>query len=657
MRRIKNYTQRFPLASSILFVLILVSFASSQSAPARQTNAESAGTNRAIANGLTVSSGKFLLNGHPYQIISGEMHYARIPRAYWRDRLRKAKAMGLNTISTYVFWNMHEPKPGVYDFSGNLDVAGFIRIAQQEGLHVILRPGPYACAEWELGGYPAWLLADPKMVLRSNDPRFMVPASRWMMRLGKELAPLQMGRGGPIIAVQLENEYGSFGSDKVYLEHMHQLLFQAGFTNALIYTADGPEELADGTLPGVLAVANFGPGDARDAFTKLEKFEPGKPLMSGEYWVGWFDHWGAKHVVVDQKKVVEEYAWMLQRGYSVNLYMFHGGTSFGFMNGANIDAKTYEPDVTSYDYDAPLDESGRPTKLYYALRNVIAQHEQAQENEGGKTAQTLPAVPDSPATISIPQFSLTESASLWKMLPTPISAAHPESMEMLGQSYGYILYRTMIAKPVRGELVFEHMQDYAQIYLNGVLAGTLDRRLHQNSLSLDVPKGNTQLDILVENTGRVNFTRAIRTERKGIFGSVKLAGNSLVGWQIYSLPMDDVNNIHFGRSHFFDFQFHSEHISKAAVADGPMFYRGKFFVQSPGDTFLDMRTMKKGVVWVNGHPLGRFWNIGPQETLYVPGPWLKSGENTVVVFDLMAQPDSQLRGLVAPILDGSARKN
>src|SRR5487761_1736696 len=246
---------------------------------------------------FSVGHGTFLLNGQPYQILSGEMHYARIPRAYWRARLRMAKAMGLNTISTYVFWNLHEPRPGAYDFSGNLDVAEFIRMAQQEGLHVILRPGPYVCAEWDLGGYPPWLFADPRMVLRSDDPSFMVPAERWMMRLGRELAPLQIGNGGPIVAVQLENEYGSFGSNKIYLRHMRKILLRAGFTSALMYTADGADNLSKGTLPGVLAVANFGPGDAADSFAKLAKFEPGQPLMSGEFWAGWFDHWGGKHAV------------------------------------------------------------------------------------------------------------------------------------------------------------------------------------------------------------------------------------------------------------------------------------------------------------------------------------------------------------------------
>ncbi len=583
---------------------------------------------------LTVRNGKFFLNAQPYQILSGEIHYARIPRAYWRDRLKMAKAMGLNTISTYVFWNLHEPSPGAYDFSGNLDVAEFIRIAQQEGLNVILRAGPYACAEWELGGYPAWLLSNPKMVLRSNNSSFMVPATRWMMRLGKELAPLQMDRGGPIIAVQLENEYGSFGDDKTYLEHMRQNLLHAGFTGTFMYTADGKGRFAKGGLPGILSAVNFGEGKAKANFAALEEFEPGMPLMSGEYWDGWFDQWGRKHVIVDQSKIGAEYEWMLNQGYSVNLYMFDGGTSFGFMNGANIDNGDYHPDITSYDYDAPIDESGHPTPLYYTLRKIISGYEKAN---------TIPVVPAAAPTISIPEFSLKESASLWKNLPQPITAQRPLSMEMVGQSYGYILYRTRITAPVHGALIFDRLQDYAQIYLNGSLAGTLDRRQHQDRIWLDVPERNTQLDVLIENTGRVNFGLGILTEWKGIRGSVTLNGNTLTGWQIYKLPMIDPDALPF-----------SDASSNAAA--GPTFYRGHFVLQKTGDTFLDMRSMKKGAVWVNGHILGRFWDIGPQGTLYVPGPWLKTGENTVVVFDLMAQPDSKLSGLTAPVIDDSVLK-
>jgi beta-galactosidase len=615
------------LARLMLALLILVSD------PLHQALAEQVTT-----GSLVVKDGQFLKNGHPHQILSGEIHYARIPRSYWQDRLKKAKAMGLNTVSVYVFWNLHEPRRGVYDFTGNLDVAEFIRIAQQEGLDVLLRPGPYACAEWELGGYPAWLIKDPAMVLRSNTPAFMEAVKAWMTRLGKELASLQSGRGGPIIGVQLENEYGSFGSDKEYLSHLRDIFLQSGFTDALMYTVDGIEQLQNGTLPGVLALGNFGPGNAKDNFAKLSTFEPGKPLMSGEYWVGWYDKWGVKHSVVDHKKVLEEYEWMLKQGYSVNIYMFHGGTTFGFMNGANIDKGVYHPAVNSYDYNSPLDESGRPTKLYYDLRDTIARHNYGENRD----ESTLPAVPDSPETISIPQFTLTESASLWESLPPPTFTSEPKSMEEVGQSYGYILYRTIIAKPVHGELVFGQIHDYAQIYVNGTLAGTIDRRLHQDRVSVDIANENTRLDVLVENSGRVNYGDGIRFEWKGIRSRVMLEGQAVTNWKMYSLPLDNINTLNFSETH------------KATVDSplGPTFYRGYFSLDTPSDTFLDMRTMKKGVVWVNGHLLSRFWDIGPQQTLYVPGPWLRSGKNSVVVFDLFPQPGSTLRGLKFPLLDG-----
>jgi beta-galactosidase len=582
---------------------------------------------------LQVRNGQFYLNGKPYQIISGEIHYARVPRAYWRARLKMAKAMGLNTISTYVFWNVHEPRPGVYDFSGNLDVAEFIRMAQQEGLNVILRPGPYACAEWDLGGYPAWLIANPKMVLRSNDPVYMKPVEQWLLRLGKELAPLQMGRGGPIIAVQLENEYSAFGSDQAYLEHLRQIFLRAGFTRAFMYTNSGSD--ANGTLPGLYSAADFGPGGAEESLAALAKFEPGMPLMSGEFWTGWYDSWGKPHAAVDQKQVTADFAWMLDQGYSVNLYMFHGGTSFGFMNGANSKTGTYFPDVTSYDYGAPLDESGRPTPLYFAMRDIIVRHDRAIG------APLPPPVPVSPPTMKIASFPLTESISLWKALPTPVEKQQPVTMEELGQSYGYILYRTTIAKPAKGTLKFALLHDYAQIYLNGKLAGTLDRRLAQSSLPIQVTEPNTQLDVLVENTGRVNYTVAIRSEWQGIRGPVTLAGTPLTGWKIYTLPMVDPASLSY---------------STKTVQSGPVFYRAHFNLKKTDDTFLDLSSFNKGQVWVNGHNLGRFWKIGPQRTLYLPGPWLKKGENTVVVFDLTAQPGSKLQALDKPILDAPVAK-
>jgi beta-galactosidase len=569
----------------------------------------------------------FVLDGKPIQIISGELHYERIPREYWRDRLKKARAMGLNTISTYVFWNVHEPRPGEYNFSGGADVAAFIRMAQEEGLYVILRPGPYSCAEWDLGGFPAWLLADPNIVLRSADEKFLAPAERWLQRLGREVAPLQITRGGPIIAVQVENEYGSFGNDKAYMRRILAALQHAGLGEALLYTADGGDELADGTLPELPAVVNFGPGEAKAEFAKLQKFRPGRPMMSGEYWAGWFDHWGAKHQVTDAAQQAAELDWILSQGYSINLYMFHGGTSFGFMNGANWE-KAYEPDVTSYDYDSPVSESGLLTKKYFAFRDVIAKY---------RPGVVTPDPPAPTPVIEIPQFELTESAPLWENLPKPVAVERLRSMEAFGQSYGYILYRTTLKDALAGDLVIGEMRSYARVFVDGHEVGTLDRRKNQDRLPLQAHAGST-LDILVEGTGRINFTVELRKERQGINGTVMLAGRELTGWQVFPLPMDDLANLQF-------------HESPKTATVGAAFYRGHFDLQEIGDTFLDTRGWSKGAVWINGHALGRFWNLGPQQTLYVPAPWLRKGSNEIVVFAQGKPRTSQMKTLRTTVLD------
>jgi len=574
-----------------------------------------------------VEGGKFLLDGKPFQIISGEMHSPRIPREYWRARLQMAKAMGLNTVTAYVFWNEHELKPGEFDFTGQHDVAEFIREAQAQGLYVILRPGPYVCAEWEWGGYPAWLLKQHGIVVRSSDPLFMQPAKRWLNRLGKELAPLQIGNGGPIIAVQVENEYGSFGKDHEYMEQIHHAILDAGFNKSLLYTADGADELPDGTLPELPAVINFGPGAAKHEFAALQKFRPQGPFMNGEYWAGWFDHWGEKHHTTNAKQQSEELAWILSQGYSISIYMFHGGTSFGWMNGANMNRGKYEPDVTSYDYDSPLDESGRPAAKYSLFREVIAK----------ATGVTPPPVPATNPTISISPTKMTTSVSLWRTLSRPVTSPQLLTMEDLDQAYGYILYRTTVVDPAQGDLVLDELHDYAQIYANGNLLGTLDRRLGQSHLSVDLKAPNTRLDILVENSGRVNFTTAMRNERKGITKQVTLAGKPLTGWEIISLPMKAPQTLAFQSN---------------AQCSGACFYRGVLQVDHLGDTFLDTSSFAKGFVWVNGHELGRTWNIGPQKTLYLPGAWLKKGANDVIVFDLNGAPGRVIEGKASPILDG-----
>ncbi len=583
---------------------------------------------------FTVAGDKFLLDGKPFQVISGEMHYARVPREYWRDRLRKARAMGLNAITTYVFWDLHEPRPGVYDFRGQLDVAEFVREAQQEGLWVILRPGPYVCSEWDLGGLPSWLLADTKMQLRSKDLSFMRPAAAYLKRLGQELAPLTAARGGPIIMVQVENEYGSFGEDHDYMRAVRDAIVAAGFDDVVLETADGPSQFARGSLPDVPVVANFAPGNAEKAFATMDKFRPGNPHMAGEWWAGWFDQWGEPHHTTDAAKEAQDMEWMLAHGASFSIYMWHGGTTFGFMNGANWeDRKGYRPQTTSYDYDAALDEAGRITKKYKMFRAVIARH----------SAQPLPDPPAPLPVIEVPPVEMRQASSLWDHLPRPIMSDTPLAMEAVGQSYGYIAYRTRISQG-SGKLVVGEPHDYAQIYLDHRLAGTLDRRLQQTTLDIACARPTCELTILVENTGRINFGEKLREDRTGITRAVTFAGRELRHWQIFPLPMDSVAQV-FGPSG------HGSKTRAAHAANVPAFYRGTFTLTALGDTFLDTRGWGKGVLWINGHNLGRFWSIGPQQTLYVPAPWLKKGANEVVIFDLEQPKLRTLRGLKEPVLD------
>jgi beta-galactosidase len=575
---------------------------------------------------FSIQNDHFVLDGKPFQILSGEMHYPRVPREYWRDRMRKARALGLNTICTYVFWNLHEPVPGHFDFSGNLDLAAYIRTAQEEGLWVILRPGPYICAEWEFGGFPAWLLKDPQIRVRSTDPRFMEPAARYLKRVGQEVGSLQITRGGPILLCQLENEYGSYGRDKAYLKATREMLRSAGI-DVTFYTSDGAEMLAFGTLPDVLSVINFGAGQPPESqFATFSNFRKGVPLMCGEYWDGWFDHWGETHHTVASDIAANGYEWMISRGISVNLYMFHGGTSFGFMPGANQD-RDYQPDITSYDYDAPLDEAGRPTPKYFAIQSVIRRRLPA----GAK----LPPLPEPLPTIAIPRLELNETAPLWSLLGEPTRSEQPLSMEALGQSYGFALYRKHFTRAASGSLhINSDVRDFALLYQDGEHIGSLDRRFEQNTLPVQI-KAQQQLDILVESMGRVNFGRHLGDSRKGLVGPVNLDGAEVTGWDIYPLPLADISQLPF----------------TSKRVQGPAFYRGRFFLPLLGDTFLDMRGWGKGCVWMNGHNLGRHWSAGPQRSLFVPATWLKQGANEVIVLDLFQDGIRSIEGRKDPIYD------
>lgn len=600
-------------------------------APASAAGAAGAATPR-----FAIDGDRFLRDGKPHLIRSGELHYPRIPRAFWRERLRQARAMGLNAVTTYVFWNLHEPEPGRFDFSGNLDIAAFVRTAEEEGLDVIVRPGPYICTELDFGGFPAWLLRTPGLRVRSMDPRYLAAGERYLRRVHRELAPLLSSRGGPILMMQIENEYGSYGRDRDYMQIARKQMIEAGFDLPL-FTSDGagPQYFEGGPLPGVTATINFDGevADAEQAFAALRAWRPHGPRMVGEYWAGWFDHWGEQHHTTPPQRAASTVEWFLAQGISFNLYMFHGGTSFGWMAGANYNRDTpYQPDTTSYDYDAPVDEAGRLTPKYRALRETIARHLGPGE--------TLPApVETATPTVALPRFELRESVALADALPAlsaPVRAQLPRNMEALEQNYGFVLYRATVPAGASGRLVVDEVRDYANVSVDGTPVGTLDRRFGERELDLGLRPGD-RLELLVENMGRINFGTRLDEERKGITRSVRVGAKEVLDWTHYPLPLSDLTRLRFERA--------------ATARPGPAFWRGEFrLAGAPGNTFLDTRGWGKGHVWVNGHHLGRYWKIGPQQTLFVPAPWLRAGRNEVIVLDVEGGAATRsLQGLADPV--------
>ncbi len=443
---------------------------------------------------------------------------------------------------------------------------------------------------------------------------------------------------------QVENEYGSFGDDKAYLDEVRKMIVEAGFEVPL-FTSDGSEDyqLKNGTLADTLSVINFGVDEKNGLkavtkeFENFARFRQNVPRMVGEYWIGWFDHWGGKRHTVSPEAAADGVNWMLDHGISFNLYMFHGGTNFGFMNGANATKESqFMPDTTSYDYDATLDEAGNPTRKYFLLREVIRKHLRQALLDSRATAprgETLPEVPKSSALIAIPEFELKETADFFSLLKAPVRSRQPLSMEDVGQSYGFILYRTKLKAHVNGPLKFESVRDYAHVFVDGRLVGQLDRRLDQTELPISARKGST-VDVLVENGGRVNFGKNFVFERKGIVGTAKIGSEELRNWEMFKLPLENLSSLKFAGT---------------ATKYGPAFYRSNFALRDVGDTYLDMSSWGKGHVWVNGHHLGRYWNIGPQQSLYLPANWLRKGTNEVIVLDVLGPKVTRIRGVNVPI--------
>ncbi len=555
---------------------------------------------------------QFLLDQKPFRFLSGTIHYFRVTPDYWEDRLKKLRACGFNAVETYTCWNLHERQEGRFDFSGGLDVARFVQTAQKLGLYVILRPGPYICAEMDFGGLPSWLLNRPGLALRCNNPLFLQKVAAYYKQLFDRLRPYLGENGGNIIAVQVENEYGSYGNDKDYLRAVVQIYRDNG-VNEFFFTSDGPNQLmlGGGSLPEYLATANFG-SRGKEHFDTLRRFAPERPVMCTEFWNGWFDHWYEQHHRRESDETAGQLEQMLRDGGSVNLYMFHGGSNFGFTNGANHDG-CYQPTVTSYDYDCPVSECGDLTEKYFAIKRVAEQYMgKAPDLQVGNLPKH-----------DYGRVQLTQQTPLFAHLPQPVESASTLTMEQLEQDFGFVLYETVLHGPFeRSELTIDGLHDRAMIYVDGKLAGIQERTgRRSDSIYLELEPGQTAvLRILVENMGRINYGPKL-LDCKGILRGVKLGCQYQFGWKHYSLPCD------CPPQHGYE--------PVGAGADAPLFLKGSFTVQQRQDTFVRLDGFTKGNVYINGFNLGRYWNpAGPQKTLYLPAPLLREGENELAVLEL-----------------------
>ena len=604
-------------------------------APASMQAASKPGT-------FTTGNKTFLLNGKPFVVKAAEVHYPRIPRPYWEHRIQMCKALGMNTVCIYVFWNIHEQKEGQFDFTGNNDVAEFCRLAQKNGMYVIVRPGPYVCAEWEMGGLPWWLLKKKDIKLRERDPYFMERVKIFEQKVGEQLAPLTIQNGGPIIMIQVENEYGSYGEDKPYVSEIRDCLRSIYGKELSLFQCDWSSNFEKNGLDDLTWTMNFGTGaNINDQFRRLGELRPNAPQMCSEFWSGWFDKWGARHETRPAKDMVEGMDEMLSKGISFSLYMTHGGTSFGHWAGAN--SPGFAPDVTSYDYDAPINEYGLATPKFWELRKMMAKY-----NDGKK----LPAVPKAPMPIiTIPKFELKTFAELL-LAPGKEEKGALKTFEEMDMGWGMMLYSTTLPDIPTQSVLTAEMHDFAQVFIDGQYIGKVDRVKNEKSLTLPPVKKGQKLLILVEGMGRINFGRAIK-DFKGIVGDVTISAevdNNEVTWkprEWWQCATDDsyetaVNTLRLTAN---------SNINKATEYSKRGYYRGYFNLKKVGDTFLNFETWGKGQVWVNGHAMGRIWSIGPQQTLYVPGCWLKKGKNEIIVLDIVGPKEAVVWGQAEPELN------
>ena len=623
-----------------------------------------AGMQAAKPGTFTAGEGTFLLNGKPFIVKAAEVHYPRIPRPYWDHRIKMCKALGMNTVCIYIFWNIHEQQEGSFDFSGNNDVAEFCRLAQKNGMYVIMRPGPYVCAEWEMGGLPWWLLKKKDIKLRERDPYFMERVKIFEEKVGEQLSGLTIQKGGPIIMVQVENEYGSYGEDKPYVSEIRDCLRGIYGNELALFQCDWASNFEKNGLDDLTWTMNFGTGANIDQqFKRLGELRPNAPKMCSEFWSGWFDKWGARHETRPAKAMVEGMDEMLSKGISFSLYMTHGGTSFGHWAGAN--SPGFAPDVTSYDYDAPINEYGHTTPKYFELREMMQKY----------SDKKLPAVPKAPAPIiTVPKFELKEFAPFMAAMTKPVNGA-PKTFEEMDMGWGTMMYSTRLPEITSQSVLTGEFHDFAQVFIDKKYIGKIDRVKNEKSLTIPAVKKGAELIIIVEGMGRINFGRAIK-DFKGIVGNVTLTTETddveMVltpkQWMNVAIPddyetaakaLDMVKGVNDqvaagkvkGSVPALAFTQGYEGSKKLGDIMKPGYHRGYFTLKKVGDTFLNFETWGKGQVYVNGHALGRIWSIGPQQTLYVPGCWLKKGKNEIIVLDVVGPKEAVVWGQAEPELN------
>lgn len=582
-------------------------------------------------NEFLVGTDSFLLNGEPFRILAGAMHYFRVPREYWKDRLLKIKACGFNTVETYTCWNLHEIKEGSFDFTDNLDLKAYLELIHELGMYAIVRPGPYICSEWDFGGLPWWLLKYNDIELRCMNDVYLEKVDRYFDNIIPIIRECQIDRGGSVIMVQVENEYGSYGDDSEYIRYVAAGLRSRGITCEL-FTSDGDCDfmLTGGTVKEIFKTVNFG-SSADKAFSALRKVQPTGPLMCTEFWNGWFDHWGEKHHSRDAIDAAKSMKQILDLNGNISVYMMHGGTNFGFMNGANCTEKEYQPTVNSYDDDAPINEYGGLTEKYFAFKRVIESFGYSSDIEVSE-----------PETTAYSDVILTEKAFLFdnlEFLSEHFSSTVPKNMEFYDQGYGYILYETFINGPRENNTLEFEAHDRAYIFLDNKFYGIKYRNDKKSRIKIVVPENGIKLSILVENMGRINYGPRL-TDKKGIVSPVRLGNQFIYHWDIYTLPLSDISEISFCR------------IKKHRKDNVPVFLRGTLNIDSElKDTFIKFNNLKKGLIYINGKLLSRYWDIGPQATAYVPACYLKQGLNDIVIFECEGCKKNIISFSSKPILD------